>query len=89
MFWVGRYFDQNTSTRFHRNGNHDYSFSYSCCRCCCAFCFTRPRGQKADYGVNIGISPFGGSISLGYHHTKKTTFKLPSEDPQRLMPRLS
>ena len=33
-------------------------------------------GKKADYGVNIGISPFGGSIGLGYHHTKKTTFQV-------------
>ena len=30
-------------------------------------------GEKADYAVNVGFSPFGGSIGLGYHHTKKTT----------------
>ena len=32
--------------------------------------------EKADYGVNIGFSPFGGSIGLGYHHTKKTTLQV-------------
>jgi len=32
--------------------------------------------KKADYGVNVGFSPFGGSIGLGYHHTKRTTLQV-------------
>jgi len=33
-------------------------------------------GEKADYGVNLGFSPFGGSVGLGYHHTDKTTVQV-------------
>jgi hypothetical protein len=32
--------------------------------------------KKADYGVNLGFSPFGGSLGLAYHHTKRTTLQV-------------
>ncbi|MAY81326.1 MAG: hypothetical protein CL930_11155 [Deltaproteobacteria bacterium] len=40
--------------------------------------FSQPAfaGNTAQYGLGIGISPFGGSLNASYHHSKKTSLNI-------------
>jgi hypothetical protein len=32
--------------------------------------------EPAKYGINVGASPFGGSLNLGYHYSEKNTLNI-------------